>query len=88
MDMSLSKLQELVLDREPDVLQSIGWQRVGHDWVTEMKWAKFRNISTKQSSHILDTKLPAPFTHKVNVLYWNLEESSENASIYLYICLI
>ena len=23
-----------------------------------------------------------------NVLYWNLEESSENAPIYLYICLI
>ena len=31
MDMSLSKLQELVKDREPGVLQSIGSQRVGHD---------------------------------------------------------
>ena len=28
-DMSLSKLQELVMDRE--VLQSMGLQRVGHD---------------------------------------------------------
>ena len=27
-DMSLSKLQELVMDREPDVLQSMGSQRV------------------------------------------------------------
>ena len=35
MDMSLSKLQELVLDREPGVLQSTGLQRVGHDWATE-----------------------------------------------------
>ena len=32
MDVSLSKLQELVMDREACVLQSMGWQRVGHDW--------------------------------------------------------
>ena len=31
MDMSLSKLQEIVKDRKPDVLQSMGLQRVGHD---------------------------------------------------------
>ena len=31
MDMSLSKLQEVVTDRKPCVLQSIGSQRVRHD---------------------------------------------------------
>ena len=31
MDMSLSKLQELVMDREPGMLQSLGSQRAGHD---------------------------------------------------------
>ena len=31
MDMSLSKLQELVMDREAGVLQSMGSQRVGQD---------------------------------------------------------
>ena len=31
MDMSLSKLWELVIDREPDVLQSMEWQRVRQD---------------------------------------------------------
>ena len=31
MDMSLSKLWELVMDREAGVLQSMGSQRVGHD---------------------------------------------------------
>ena len=30
-DMSLGKLWELVMDREADVLQSMGSQRVGHD---------------------------------------------------------
>ena len=31
MDMSLSKLGELIMDRKPGVLQSVGSQRVGHD---------------------------------------------------------
>ena len=31
MDMNLCKLQELVMDRESGVLQSMGSQRVGHD---------------------------------------------------------
>ena len=31
MDMSLSKLRELVMDREACVLQSMGSQRVGHN---------------------------------------------------------
>ena len=36
MDMSLSKLHELVMDREPGMLQSVGSQRVKHNWVTEL----------------------------------------------------
>ena len=36
MDMNLSKLWELVMDREPGRLQSMGSQRVGHDRVTEL----------------------------------------------------
>ena len=38
MDMSLSKLQELVIDRRPGMLRFMGSQRVGHDWVTELNW--------------------------------------------------
>ena len=37
MDMSLSKLWELVMDREPGVLPSMGSQGVEHDLVTEQK---------------------------------------------------
>ena len=36
MDMSLSKLQEIVKDREAGMLQSMGSQRVGHDLATEL----------------------------------------------------
>ena len=35
MEMSLSKLEELVMDREAKVMRS---QRAGHDWVTELTW--------------------------------------------------
>ena len=28
----------------PGVLQSMGWQRVGHDWVTELKWTFPRSM--------------------------------------------
>ena len=38
MDMSLGRLQELVMDRETCVLQPMGSQRVGHDWATELNW--------------------------------------------------
>ena len=37
-DMSLAKLQELVIGRKPCVLQSMGSQRVGHDWATELNF--------------------------------------------------
>ena len=36
-DMNLSKLRELLMDR---VLQSMGSQRVTHDWVTELNWTE------------------------------------------------
>ena len=37
MDMNLSKLWEIVKDREPGVLQSMGSQRVRHDLATEQQ---------------------------------------------------
>ena len=41
MDMSLSKLQELVITGRPGVLQSMGSQRVVHHWATELNFYLF-----------------------------------------------
>ena len=40
MDKSFNKLQEMVMDREAGMLQSMGLQRAGHDWVTELNWTE------------------------------------------------
>ena len=38
MNMNLGKLREMMVrEREACVLQSMGLQRVGHDWVTEQQ---------------------------------------------------
>ena len=41
MDMSLSKLCEIVKDREPGMLQSMGLRRVRHDLATEQQYHTF-----------------------------------------------
>ena len=42
MDMSLSKLQEWVMDREAWHAAIHGSQRVRHDWATELNWTELK----------------------------------------------
>ena len=44
MDMSLSRLRKLVMDRKPVMLQSMGSQRVRRYWATELNWTELMNI--------------------------------------------
>ena len=47
MDMSLSRLRELVMDMKPGMLQSMGSQRVRYDWVTELNWKVKKLLSQR-----------------------------------------
>ena len=38
MDMSLSKVWEMVKDRKPGIVKSMGSQRVGHNLATKQQW--------------------------------------------------
>ena len=57
MDMSLSKLQSWWWTGKPGVLQSIGSQRVGHHWATELNWLLKQQ---KQSLCALQVKILTP----------------------------
>ena len=57
MDVSLSELRELVMDREAWLLWFMRSQRVGHDWATELNWTDtqwsknpFLDLSYRSSS--------------------------------------
>ena len=57
MDISLSTLQELVIDREGcGVLQSMGLQRVGQDWATD--WRKGKGFRSKGAHTHLCIQFP------------------------------
>ena len=53
MGMILSKLRELVTDREPGVLQFMGSQRVRHNWVTELNLAAWFSPSGTSNRSLL-----------------------------------
>ena len=45
MEMSLSKLQELAMDRESWHAESVGSQRVGHHWATQLNWLELHHMT-------------------------------------------
>ena len=53
MDMSLSKLRVLVIDRETGMLQSMGLQTVRHDWATELNLIPSHPINNTQIYDLL-----------------------------------
>ena len=71
MDMSLSKFQELVVDREAGMLQSIRSQRVRYDWATELNGTDCKVTMTlmlvRPASHHIIT---------ISFLWWEIQNST------------
>ena len=68
MDVSLSELRELVMDREAGMLRFMGSQRVGHDWVTELNW-------TEQCTRV--PVFPYPYQHLLFSVFFNHSHPNE-----------
>ena len=70
MDMSLNKLQELVMDSRPGMLQSMGSQSFRHNWVTELNYPTRTKI---KATIILFQLTLLWFASTHNILHWLLK---------------
>ena len=80
MDVSLSELRELVMDREPWHAAIHGSQIVGHDWATELNWLRYESESESLVARLcltlcepMDCTLPGSSVHGIfqaRVLEW------------------
>ena len=74
-DMSLSKHQELWGTGRSGVLRSMGLQRVGHDWATELNWTEATLKIIYSMHYILRSYMTKFYLH-----------SSVNCNIFLSLC--
>ena len=70
MDMSLSKLWELVMAGKPGILKSMGLQRVPHDWVNELNWIYHRIKAWKKQESSRKTSISALLTMPKPLTVW------------------
>ena len=69
-DVSLSELRELVMDREACHAAIHGSQRVRHDWATELNWTEKQIIACEYDQFAEVRKWGSCFSHN-----WNLKNT-------------
>ena len=72
MDMSLSKLQELVMAGRPGMLWFMGSQRARHDWATELNWRVcLHNRQNVQDTANITKNQENHSTNEIKTIYWH-----------------
>ena len=84
MDVSLSKLQELVKDRKPDMLQSMGLQRVRHDCAVEQE-EMVKNLPVMQETWFQSLGQEGPLVEEMathsSILAWRIPCTEESGKL-------
>ena len=75
MDMSLGTLQELWWTGRAGVLQFIGSQRIGHNWVTELNWTVFLYDLRKPNHYAVSLNVNSAVCHYISI---KLEEKKKS----------
>ena len=89
MDMSLISSRSWWWTGKPGVLQSMGSQRVGHDWVTELNWLSYSHLVAS----VLGNFIAWPFDYLFNNGYkfpagWETRETDQSfIFVFLFIYL-
>ena len=85
MDVSLSKLQELVKDRKPDMLQSMGLQRVRHDCAVEQE-EMVKNLPVMQETWFQSLGQEGPLVEEMathsSILAWRIPCTEEPGELH------
>ena len=82
MDMSLCRLRNWLWTGKPGVLQSVGMQRVGHDWANEMNWLNIHVCVDAKLFQFVDSLWPYGLWPTRLLCPWDSPDKNTGVSCY------
>ena len=82
MDMSLCRLRSWLWTGKPGVLQSVGMQRVGHDWANEMNWLNIHVCVDAKLFQFVDSLWPYGLWPTRLLCPWDSPDKNTGVSCY------